>query len=325
MTFVREAGLGVFMHPWSTASRMAKLGAASGRKSLRWLPPVLRAIGLALLIVALARPLAGFRVYKDRADVVDIMLGVDVSGSMRAIDFVAGGQQRSRLYVTKEAVEQFIESRRGGAEDRYGLDRIGLVLYAGYAWTQCPLTLDYGVLLHELDQAEIDEADPKSQRTAIGSAIGLGVQRLRKSEAKSKVLILLTDGLNNAGELDPITAATIAEEFGIKIYTIGAGSRDTVRVPQQGLFGRHYVTTQMPIDDEMLQRIAEMTGGRFYRATDTKSLETAYAEISELEKTEVEVNDYYGFKEAFPAYAAAGALLLGLSLLSHRLWFDPIP
>ncbi|HEO71753.1 MAG TPA: VWA domain-containing protein [Candidatus Hydrogenedentes bacterium] len=309
----------------STGDAMAE--AASGyRSKFRWLPAFLRAAGLACLLVALARPMKGYEPRKDRASVVDIMLCVDVSGSMKAMDFEYGGQRQDRLYVTKEAVRNFLNDRKSKTTDRYGLDRVGLVLYAGYAWTQCPMTLDYGVLEREIELAHVDEDDPKKQGTAIGSAIGLAVSRLRKSEAKSKVIVLLTDGMNNAGELDPITAANVAKDFGIRIYTIGAGSRGEAYIPQRDfLFGERLVRVKAPIDEETLQRIASATGGKYYRATDTRSLTEAYAEINQLETTEIEIGDYYEHEEAFVPYTVLGSLALAAAVFGRRRWFDTVP
>ena len=164
----------------STGAALAR-AAKARRRLLRWLPAVLRAVALALLVVALARPLQGLTPRKDRANVIDIMLCVDVSGSMLALDrgFTYQGELQNRLYVVKRAVERFVQSRKYRKQDRFGLDRVGLILYAGYAWTQCPLTLDYAILEHELELAEVDETNREKQGTAIGSAIGLAVNRLR--------------------------------------------------------------------------------------------------------------------------------------------------
>lgn len=298
---------------------------ARRRSMLRHAPPVLRAVGLSLLIVALARPLQGLRPRLERADVVDIMLCLDVSGSMRAMDFVAAGEPKDRLSVAKEAVRDFIRSRKLRTDDRFGIDRLGLILYAGYAWTQCPLTLDYGVLERELDAAYIDETNPLKNGTAIGSAIGLAVSKLADSEAQSKVAILLTDGRNNRGELDPLTAARIANEYGIRLYTIGAGAGGEVLIPRPGLFGERMVTANIPIDEDMLQHIAEMTGGRYYRAADTESLKQAYEEINQLEATEIEIGESYDYHEGFVPWVIAGALSLLASLFTRRIWFEPIP
>ncbi|MCP4641053.1 MAG: VWA domain-containing protein [bacterium] len=308
----------------STGEVLARLR-RSPRVALRGAPAVLRAVGLAFLLMALARPLQGLQARRDTADIVDIMLCVDVSGSMKAMDFVSKGERRNRLFVTKEAVRDFLENRKQRTGDRFGVDRIGLVLYAGYAWTQCPLTLDYDMLERELDVATIDETDQRKRGTAIGSAVGLAVSKLRKSEAKSKVIILLTDGRNNSGELDPITASRFAKEYGIRIYSIGAGSEGEALVPHRTVFGERLVPMSLPIDLDTLNRIAEISGGRFYRATDTQSLQGAYDEINELETTEVDIDDYYDYEEGFVPWAAVGAVALGLSILTRRVWFEPIP
>lgn len=296
-----------------------------GRRHLRRVPALLRAAGLSLLVIALARPIMGYTVRKDRANVTDIMLCVDVSRSMLALDFVARGQRLDRLTVTKAAVRDFLDNRKQRTQDRFGMDRIGLVLYSTYAWTACPLTLDYGVVEREIDRAAVNEQDQTRQSTAIGSAIGLAVSRLRKSEAKSKVIVLLTDGLNNAGELDPMTAARLAKEYDIRIYTIGAGSVEGGVVPMQTLFGVMMNRSAGGIDEDALKKIASATGGKYYRATDFESLAEAYAEINKLETTEIDVNDYVEHKDGFVPFAVLGAALMLATVFSRRLWFDTIP
>lgn len=308
----------------STGETLARIR-GRGKAFSRRAPALLRAVGLGLLVVALARPITGNEARKDRVNIVDIMLCVDLSGSMRSMDFGSHGQRRNRLDVTKEAVLDFLGSRKERGRDRYGLDRVGLVFYGTYAWTQCPLTLDYGVLERELVLANVDEHSPKSQRTAIGSAIGLAVDRLRKSEAKSKVIILLTDGLNNAGELDPPTAALLAKEYGIRVYTIGAGATDAEISPPRTLFGIRFGHKQPGMDEEALKKIAETTGAKYYRATDTESLREAYDEVNELEKTEIEIDDYYEHEEGFEPYAIAGTVALLASAFARRLWFETVP
>jgi Ca-activated chloride channel family protein len=304
----------------STGETLALIRPRRKRLS-RLLPVLLRAFGLACLVVALAGPLNGFQIRKDRADVVDIMLCVDVSGSMGQQDFVSGGIYRDRLYVTKAAVRNFIDSRRERSGSRYGLDRVGLIVYAGFAWTQCPLTLDYDVLERELNLARVEDRDQRKQGTAIGSAIGLALRRLTESEAKSKVIILLTDGLNNRGELDPATAAQLAKQYGIRVYTIGAGSTEEGLVRGPAFFP----VQRQAIDEDMLKRIAEVTGAKYYRATDVNSLQGAYDEINQLETTEIEINDYYEYKDAFMPYLLLGALALLASVLARRRWFEVIP
>lgn len=306
----------------STSSVLARVRSKK-QTMLRHVPAVLRAIALTLLVIALARPMQGLERRTDRADVVDIMLCVDVSGSMKATDFYAQGEPRDRLFVTKAAVHDFIDSRKVERADRYGLDRIGLVLYGTYAWTQCPLTLDYAVLEREVDNADIAREIQKTQ-TAIGSAIGLAVSRLRDSEAKSKVIILLTDGINNSGQMDPITAAKLAADYGIKVYTIGAGSTESGVIQSRGLLGLIPRRTD-PIDEAAMKTIAEVSGGKYYRATDTESLLAAYEEINQLEATEIDIGDYFEYKEGFVPYASAGMVAMVLSVFARRRWHDPIP
>lgn len=304
----------------STGGVLAALK-VSRRAGVRLLPPLLRALGLAFLVLALAGPLSGLAVKKDRANVKDIMLVVDVSGSMQQEDFVTGGVYRDRLYVTKEAVRNFIDSRRETDDDRFGLDRLGLILYAGFAWTQCSLTLDYDVLERELDLAHVDNDDQRKDGTAIGSGLGLAVRRLMQSEAKSKIIILLTDGINNRGEIDPETATQVAKDYGIRVYTIGAGSTEGGMVRAQGLFQ----VERQPIDEDALKKIAETTGGKYYRATDFETLEGAYAEIDQLETTEIEIGDYYEYQNAAMPYVVLGALLLLSSIYTRRRWCETIP
>lgn len=303
----------------STGDILSRLRTRRG-ETLRRLPALLRALGLSLLVVALAGPLNGFQVRKDRANVIDIMLCVDVSSSMSQEDFFAAGQYQNRLYVTKEAAQDFIKTRKDTNTDRYGMDRIGLITYAGFAWTQCPLTLDYDILERELTLSQI-VTDRRKDGTAIGSAIGLALRRLSQSEAKSKVIILLTDGLNNRGELDPMTAAQMAKRYGIKIYTIGAGSTEQGLIPSGGLFP----VRSQPIDEEMLKRIAATTDGKYYRTTDTESLHQAYAEISQLETTEIDVGDFYQYNDAFMPYLLMGAAFVLASLALRRHWYEAIP
>ena len=307
----------------STGETLARIQRAGSW--LRRAPAVLRAAGLAMLIVALARPLDGLTARVQNANVIDILLCVDVSGSMTQEDFVVNNQRRDRLYVTKLAVQDFIGTRKPDKAGRYGTDRLGLVLYASVAWMQVPLTLDYGLLAHEVSMLDIDKNDEKRSKTAIGSALGLAVSNLDKSEAKSKVIILLTDGQNNWGNLDPITAAQLAKEFGIRVYTIGAGSSSEGYIAQRTLFGTVTNTAAQPIDEETLKRIADTTGAKYFRATDAESLQQAYLEINELERTKIEAGSIYDYKDAFVPYALVGGLAVSLSIFSQRRWFDPVP
>lgn len=281
----------------------------------RYIVIIFRSAAIVLLVIALARPQYGDEQTKVTTEGIDIVLAVDVSGSMLAEDFEIGGRRHNRLYVIKRVVKDFIQKRTN--------DRIGLVVFAGRAYTQCPMTLDYGMLLQLLEKAEIGMVE---DGTAIGSAIGSSVDRLKSGKAKSKVIILLTDGRNNAGEIDPFTAAEIARTFGIKIYTIGAGTKGLAPFPAVDLFG-NTVMKQMKvdIDDDALREIAKITDGRYYRATDTESLKEIYSQIDKLEKTETEVTQYAEYHELFHYFLlpAFGLLLFELGLTKTK--FRKIP
>ena len=307
----------------STGDRLAAL--VRERQSwARFVPPVLRCAGLLLLLVALAGPLHGFRVRAENADVIDIMLCVDVSTSMAENDFRIGFKPANRLDVTKIAVANFIESRRLSPEDRFGVDRLGLILYAGIAWTACPLTLDYGILEHEIGRVEpVAERERNKSGTAIGSAIGLAVRRLSQSEAKSKVIVLLTDGVNNRGELDPVTAAQVAKAYDIRIYTLGVGS--VADAQQMGAISAPARNRGDLVDEATLRRIAETTGGSYFRATDVASLEESYKEINELETTNIDAGTVYEYDEGHMPWLLLGALFLGTAVYSRRVWFEVLP
>jgi len=282
---------------------------------LRRYVPVFSALAVALLAVGLARPQKGIEYTTITTEGVDIELVVDVSGSMRALDFETGGERRDRLSVAKEVLKEFIEGRIG--------DRIGLIVFAGLPYTQCPLTLDYGAVLSLLERAKIGMIE---DGTAIGSAIGTAVMRLKDSDAKSRIIILLTDGRNNAGKVSPDTAANLAKELGIKIYAVGVGKRGPVPYPATDIFGRTVLRRALlPIDDESLTRIAETTGGKYWRATDTDALRQIYAEIDKLEKTEATVEKYAEYRELFPCFVlpAFGLLVVGSVLRNTR--FARIP
>ncbi len=285
----------------------------------RWIGPLLSLLAFVSFIFALAGPTYGVKLNKNRANVIDIMLCLDISGSMSQQDYMVGGVPRDRLYVAKKSAVHFIEHRKEKKTDRFGLDRIGLILYAGVAWTRCPLTLDYEVLLQALNKA--DFAPQEKDGTAIGSALGLAIRRLSQSEAKSKVIVLLTDGINNRGEITPREAKELAKDMGIKIYTIGAGTLETgFSITTTGQMIRN-----QPIDEELLREIAEDTGGKYFRATDTEGLMKAYEEISQLEATEIDVNDFYEYKENFLPFVIIGTLLMLASTYSRRILWDPLP
>ncbi|HEX9639403.1 MAG TPA: VWA domain-containing protein [Acidobacteriota bacterium] len=279
---------------------------------LRALLPALRALAIALLVLGFARPQAGEHEEELVSEGVDILLALDVSGSMSAEDLQRG---KNRLEVVKRVVADFVQSRTQ--------DRLGMVIFAGRAYLQCPLTLDSGVLLTLLDSVEIGSIE---DGTAIGMAIVSCANRLRESPAKSKVVILLTDGVNNRGEIAPLTAAELAKAVGVKIYTIGAGTRGSALFPvDDPLLGRRYVRLPVEIDEEVLRQVARITGGRYFRATNKQALEQIYAEIGRLEKTEVEVKHYTRTTELFPLFLIGALALVGLEAGLGATRFRTLP
>ena len=273
-----------------------------------------RCLALALLVLALARPQAGREGREILSQGIDIALAIDVSSSMEAKDL--DHQRKSRLEVCKEVVAQFVQGRTN--------DRLGLVVFAGESYTQCPLTLDYGVFLSFLDGVQI--ADETWDGTAVGTGIATAANRLRKSDASSKVIILLTDGVNNRGEVDPITAAKAAKALEIRIYTVGAGSEGTImQEVDGGIFGPRYVPVKVEIDEETLKEVSRITGGRYYRATSEQKLEEIYAEIGEMEKTEIKTRDYVNYTELFSGFLWPGLALLGLEALLGNTRFRRLP
>ena len=269
----------------------------------RYLRMAMRALVLTLLVFALARPQAGSGTESVLSEGIDIVLAIDVSGSMKAEDF----KPKNRLAVAKEVVADFIIGRTS--------DRIGMVVFAADSFTQCPLTLDYNVLLGLLDSVEIGMIDER--RTAIGMAVATAANRLRESDAESRVVILLTDGRSNAGEIDPITAAQAAAALDIKIYTIGAGTPEGGLVPvDDPIRGRRYLRVENDIDEKTLQKIASLTGGRYFRATSEGMLATIYERIGELEKTKIEVKHFTTYEELAPRLMLMALVVLLLELLA---------
>lgn len=284
---------------------------ATFRPRLEKLFRVLPYAAYALAVVALARPQSGTREVDIRSEGIDIVMAVDASGSMKAEDF----KPNNRLFVAKEVAAQFVDGRQG--------DRIGIVVFAGEAFTQCPLTLDYGIL-KELIAAIDFGIEPDG--TAIGMAIANSVNRLRRSEAKSKVIILLTDGINNSGAIDPLTAAEAASALNIKIYTIGVGVEGEAPYPvDDPVFGRRYVRMPSDVDDEALGTIAERTGGLYFRATSPEALREIYARIDQLEKTKVETREYVDYSDLGPVLTVWGAVLLTLTLLAGATVLSRLP
>lgn len=284
----------------------------SVRYYLRHLPFVLRAAAFALLVVALARPQDVERLTHTDTEGIDILLAIDVSGSMLARDF-----KPDRITAAKEVAASFVA-------DRYG-DRIGLVVFAGEAFTQSPLTTDQSTLqtlLGRIRSGLIEDG------TALGNGLATAINRLRESDAKSKVVILLTDGVNNRGEIAPLTAAEIARAQGIRVYTIGVGTIGTAPYPAVDIYGTptgDTVMAKVEIDEKTLREIARLTGGEYFRATDKAKLKAIYDQINRLEKSKVEVSEHLAYHELFLRWLLAGAGLLLLEFLLSNFVLKRIP
>jgi Ca-activated chloride channel homolog len=275
-----------------------------------WLS-ALRYFALFCLLIALARPEWVESNDQVQESGIDMMLAIDLSPSMDALDYHKDGQEISRVEVARDAVGQFIKARTN--------DRLGIVVFAGRAFLMSPLTLDHDWLLGNVERIQ---ADMVGDATAIGSAIAVCSNRLRSSKAKSKVIVLLTDGANNAGKITPNAAAEAAQALGIKIYTIGAGSADVAKFPMRGPFGQKvFVTIPVDIDEDALRKIADLTGGKFYRATDTETLQRVYKEINQLETSKLDVKHFEHIREYFTWALYPGLFFLGLEIfLAHTRW-----
>ncbi|MDA1277572.1 MAG: VWA domain-containing protein [Verrucomicrobia bacterium] len=271
----------------------------------------LRWLALACLIVALARPQLLDGETKVRANGIAIAVALDLSGSMKAEDFETEGNRVNRLAIAKSVLREFILKRPN--------DQIGLVAFAGNAYIAAPPTLDHDFLLQNLQRLKLDTIE---DGTAIGSALTACLNRLRDQASKSKIIILMTDGQNNAGDVPPLTAADAAQTMGVKIYTIGVGTRGTAPIPQIDVFGRTvYRQINVDIDEQTLEKIAVKTGGNYYRADKSSDLRNIYAEIDSLETTDIEVDKYEKHQELFPWLVLSGLVLFLLELiLGHSVW-----
>jgi len=281
---------------------------------LRRLPDGLRVLALALIIVGLARPQKGQESVVISTEGIAIQMVVDVSGSMMAEDMQFGGQRMNRLEALKRVFRDFI----AGGEGLNGRpnDVIGMVSFARYPDARCPLTLDHGVLIQLIDDTKI-VTERTEDGTAIGEAMALGIDRMKDAKVKSKVMILLTDGQNNCGNAQPVEAARIAKAFGIKVYTIGAGTRGFAPFPVMLPSGETVLQrVEVNIDEATLKEIAEITGGKYFRATDGNSLARIYGEIDKLEKTKTESVKYLDYTELFPFFLFP---CLGLLVIEHTL------
>lgn len=269
---------------------------------------LLRLASLSLLIFAVARPQIGSSNIEIEASGIDILLAVDVSGSMEAMDFTLGGKPTNRLEVVKKVVDEFIEQRPN--------DRIGLLAFGGRPYLVSPLTLDHSWLRKRLESIRIGMVE---DGTAIGSAIGSGTNRLRDRKAKSRILILLTDGMNNAGRIPPLVAAEAAETLDIKVYTIGAGTRGEAPMPVTDSFGRKkLIRARVDIDEKTLKDVAEMTGATYFRATDTASLAQIYEAINSMETTTRTIKKFENYRELFVYLVMLIFLFLGLEVYQSR-------
>lgn len=283
--------------------------AKSWKVYLRHVPFVLRMVAIALLIIVLARPQSTNSWQNSSTEGIDIMLAMDISGSMRAEDL-----KPNRLEAAKDVAASFINGRPN--------DNIGLVVFSGESFTQCPLTTDHTVLLNLFK-------DIQSGMIQDGTAIGLGlanaVSRIKDSQAISKVIILLTDGVNNMGEIAPITAAEIAKTFGIRVYTIGVGTQGTAPFPYPTPRGVQYVQVPVDIDEPALKQISAITGGQYFRATDNASLKAIYTEIDQLEKTKISVQEYSKKQEEYKNWALLIFALLLIEILLRNTLLRNIP
>ncbi len=277
---------------------------------LMWLPSLFRVLALALLITILAEPRSS-SVKKDVVtEGIDIVLSLDVSASMLAEDF-----KPNRIESAKKTAIDFIEDRPN--------DRLGVVVFAGESFTQCPLTIDHDVVKNILSQIETGKL---KSGTAIGMGLATAVSRLKDSKAKSKVAILLTDGVNNAGTITPETAAEIAQKFKIRCYTIGVGTNGKAPFPvQHPIYGKTYQQMDVQIDEDLLKSIADQTGGKYFRATNNKSLENIYKEIDKLEKTKIDETSYEQFAEEYMPFAIGAGILLLLEFMLNFIIFRKTP
>lgn len=301
-------------HTMNATLQVSSLSAFDGIKRsykyyLRHLPFVLRILALALLIFVLARPQSTKNWSNTTTEGIDIVMAIDLSGSMQAQDL-----QPNRLQAAIDVATEFVAGRKN--------DKMGLVVFAGESFTQCPLTTDQSVLINLFRAIpSIDLQDG----TAIGMGLSTAIARIKDSEAKSKVIILLTDGENNAGEITPETAAEMAKTFGIRVYTIGVGTNGTAPFPVQTAFGIRYQQVPVKIDEDLLRKIAQGTGGAYFRATDNEALKAIYSTIDQMEKTKIEKKEYSKKSDEYWRYAVLALLLLVGEILLRQTILRTVP
>ena len=293
---------------------VSTLGSGRAPRTLRYwlrhLPQALRLISLSLLIVALARPVEEHAESETTIEGIDIVLAMDISGSMLAQDF-----RPNRIESAKNIASEFVADRQG--------DRLSIVAFAGEAFTQCPLTSDRSAVqtsLARLRSGIIDDG------TAIGNGLATAINRLRESSSKSKVVVLLTDGVNNSGSMSPLMAADIAKNMGIKVYTIGVGRRGQAPTPVMDAFGNvGLAMMNVEIDEELLREISSLTGGKYFRAENAEALTKIYDEIDQMEKSKVEINDYISYEELYLGWLIWGLILLIAEVLISRVVLNRLP
>lgn len=294
--------------------RLASANAFNGMKPgfrvyMRHFPFILRLLSLALVIVVIARPQSVSSWEESETQGIDIVMALDVSGSMLAQDL-----QPDRLQAARKVAAEFITDRSN--------DNIGLVIFAGESFTQCPLTTDHKVLLNLLNEINFGMID---DGTAIGLGLATSVNRLKDSQSQSKVVILLTDGTNNSGQIAPLTAADLARSYGIRVYTVGVGTKGMAPTPVNTPYGIRMQNMPVDIDEETLTEIAAMTGGQYFRAQDIEGLRQVYNEIDEMEKYLISVQNVTRRQELFLPWALAALALILLELLLRRTWLRSIP
>ena len=281
----------------------------SFKQKYSFLPFLLKLIAFVLAIIALARPQSSMSGQNIKTEGIDIMMALDISASMLAEDL-----KPNRIDAAKKVAEEFIDSRPN--------DRIGLVVFSGESFTQCPLTTDHAVLKNLFTGIE---SGMLADGTAIGEGLGTAVNRIRNSKAKSKVIILLTDGVNNVGSIAPETAGEIAKTFGIRVYTIGVGTIGMAPYPFKTPFGIQYQNIEVQIDETILKQIASETDGKYFRATNSSKLKEIYNEIDKLEKTKIDVTEFHNYTEEFYPWAIAAALILLLDIILRYTLFKKLP
>ncbi len=276
---------------------------------------LVRIAALILIILALCRPQSVIEETRIETEGIDIVLAIDTSTSMLAEDFTLDGKRENRLEVVKKVVKEFIGGRHS--------DRIGIVAFASRAYTVAPLTLDYDWLMHNLERVKTGIIE---DGTAIGSGLSAALNRLKNTDAESKVIILLTDGRNNAGRISPLTAAEVSGALNIKVYTIGTGTKGLAPYPAKDIFGNTvYQSVKINIDDETLKKIAEKTDAKYFRATDTESLKDIYRQIDELEKTKIEETGYREYRELFHYFLLSGLALLIFEIIINNTILRRVP